>query len=55
MPEYKQEAFEMASQDVGCEWLIVGVMLSAKLLVPVVLQANATTLTLLARHLLDAL
>ncbi len=55
MPEYKHEAFEMTSQDVGCAWLIVGVILSAMLLVPVVLEANATTLTLLARHLLDAI
>ncbi len=55
MHEYKHEAFEMASQNVGCAWLIVGVILSAMLLLPVVLEANATTLTLLTRHLLDVI
>ncbi len=54
MHEYKHEAFEMASQNIGCAWLIVGVLLSAMLLVPVVLQASAT-LSLLTRHLLDAI
>ncbi len=54
MHEYKHEAFEMANQNVGCAWLIVGVMLSAMLLVPVVLQASVT-LSLLTRHLLDAI
>ncbi len=54
MREYKHEAFEMTSQDVGCAWSIVGVILSAMLLVPVVLEASAT-LTLLTRQLLDAI
>ena len=54
MPEYQHEAFEMASQNIGCAWLIVGVLLSAMLLLPVVLQASAT-LSLLTRHLLDAI
>ena len=54
MHEYKHEAFEMASQNIGCAWLIVGVLLSAMLLVPLVLQASAT-LSLLTRHLLDAI
>ncbi len=55
MPEYKHEASEVTSQDVGCAWLIVGVILSAMLLLSVVLEANATTLTLLTRHLLDVI
>ncbi len=42
MPEYQHEAFEMANQNVGCAWLIVGVILSAMLLLPVVLEAGAT-------------
>ncbi len=54
MREYKQEAFEIANQNVGCAWLIVGVILSAMLLLPVVLETSAT-LTLLTRHLLDAI
>ncbi len=54
MRVYKHEAFEMASQDVGCAWLIVGVILSAMLLLPVVLEASVT-LSLLTRHLLDAI
>lgn len=54
MREYKHEAFEVTSQDVGCAWLIVGVILSAMLLLSVVLEASAT-LTLLTRHLLDAI
>ncbi len=54
MREYKHEAFEMTSQDVGCAWLIVGVLLFAMLLLPMVLEASAT-LTLLTRHLLDVI
>ncbi len=54
MPEYKHEASEVTSQDVGCAGLIVGVILSAMLLMSVVLEASGT-LTLLTRHLLDAI
>ncbi len=54
MREYKHEAFEVTSQHVGCAWLIVGVILSAMLLLSVVLEASAT-LILLTRHLLDAI
>ncbi len=54
MHEYKHEASEVTSQDVGCAWLIVGVILSAMLMMSVVLEASGT-LTLLARHLLDAI
>ena len=54
MREYKHEAFEVTSQDVGYAWLIVGVILSAMLLLSVVLEASGT-LALLTRHLLDAI
>ena len=40
MREYEHEASEVARQDVGCAWLIVGVILSAMLLLPVVLEAG---------------
>ena len=42
MREYEHETSGLASQDVGCAWLIVGVILSAMLLLPVVLAAGAT-------------
>ncbi len=42
MREYEHEASEVTIQDVGCAWLIVGVVLSAMLLLPVVLEASAT-------------
>jgi hypothetical protein len=42
MREYEHETSDVGSQDVGCAWLIVGVMLSAMLLLPVVLEAGAT-------------
>ena len=42
MREYEHEASDVASQDVGCAWLMVGVVLSAMLLLPVVLETGAT-------------
>ena len=54
MREHEHEASKVTIQDVGFAWLFVGVLLSAMLLLPVVLQASAT-LTLLTRHLLDAI
>ena len=42
MREYEPEASDVTSQEVSCAWLIVGVVLSAMLLLPVVLEASAT-------------
>ncbi len=42
MREYEHDASDVARQDVGCAWLIVGVILSAMLLLSVVLEAGAT-------------
>lgn len=42
MKTREYETADVASQDVGCAWLIVGVMLSAMLLLPVVLEVSAT-------------
>ncbi len=42
MREYEHEPSKVAIQDVGCAWLIVGVILSAMLLLSVVLEASAT-------------
>ena len=42
MREHEHEASKVTIQDVGCAWLIVGVILSAMLLLPVVLEAGAT-------------
>jgi len=42
MREYEHEASDVASQDVGCAWLMMGVVLSAMLLLPVVLETGAT-------------
>ncbi len=41
MREYEPKAFDVASQDVGGAWLIVGVVLSAMLLLPLVLEVGA--------------
>ena len=43
MREYEHEPSEVASQDVGCAWLMVGVILAAMLLLSVVLEASATS------------
>ena len=40
MREYEHEASEVTIQDVSCAWLIVGVILSAMLLLSVVLEAG---------------
>ncbi len=42
MREYEHEPSKVAIQDVGCAWLIVGVVLSVMLLLSVVLEASAT-------------
>jgi hypothetical protein len=42
MREYEHEPSEVTIQDVSCAWLIVGVILSAMLLLPVVLETGAT-------------
>ncbi|MFQ5545956.1 MAG: hypothetical protein ACE5FE_08255 [Acidiferrobacterales bacterium] len=40
MREYEQKASDVTGQDVGFAWLIVGVIFSAMLLLPVVLEAS---------------
>ena len=41
MREYEHETSDVASRDVGFAWLIVGVIFSAMLLLPVVLEASS--------------
>ncbi len=44
MREYEDETSDVTGRDVCCAWLIVGVILSAMLLLSVVLEAGAILL-----------
>ena len=42
MRAYEHDTSDVAGQDVGCAWLIVGVVLSVMFLLPVVFDATST-------------